>query len=686
MTPEEIRRLLEELRDHQTELKKKNEELLRIKDELDASRTRYFNLFDLAPEGCITLSEQGLLLGANITAANMLGLVLNDLTKQHLSTFIPKEDQESYFLHHKKIFATGEPQTSELRMLKKDGTEFWARIDSTIVQDADGGPVCRVAMSDITERKRAEEALRFSELKFRTLYDSTGDAVMLLDETGFFDCNKATQAIFGFSTREEFCHMHPASLSPPQQPCGTDSMVLANQKIMTAMEKGSIHFEWMHKRNDTGAIFPADVLLTAMELDGKPVIQAVVRDISERKKVEEALKDSEKRYKNFVENSFSGVYVVQDGRFAYLNNYAVSCTGYEPEEIIGIPSFSFVHPEDRVTMREKSKKMLSGEDLLPYEFRIITKDNNIRWLMETVSPISFKGRPAILGNCVDVTERRQREVLELHSQKLESVGQLAAGIAHEINTPVQFVGDNIHFIQDALQDILSLTSMLDGLQDIDSPEFTAVHSLIDRIRQKEEEIDLVYLKEEIPKAIRQSLEGLQRVSRIVQAMREFSHPGGKDMTDLDINKAIESTITLTRNEWKYSADLSTDLTPDLPIVKGYPADFNQVILNIIINAAQALQEKVGKEASEKGRIEISTRRDGDEVEICIRDTGPGIPPEAQARVFDPFFTTKEVGKGTGQGLAIARNIIVHKHGGKIYFETNAGEGTGFFIRLPLEKE
>ena len=158
------------------------------------------------------------------------------------------------------------------------------------------------------------------------------------------------------------------------------------------------------------------------------------------------------------------------------------------------------------------------------------------------------------------------------------------------------------------------------------------------------------------------------------------------MSDLDINKAIESTINLSRNEWKYWADLTTTLAPDLPIVQGYPADFNQVILNLILNAAQALQEKVGKEGSKKECIEISTRQDGNEVEICIRDTGPGIPPEAQSRVFDPFFTTKAVGKGTGQGLAIAQNIVVQKHGGKLYFETKPGEGTVFYIRLPLPRE
>jgi len=403
-----------------------------------------------------------------------------------------------------------------------------------------------------------------------------------------------------------------------------------------------------------------------------------------RRNLEESMQREVEVYKTLAEKSFTGVFVIQDGLFAYVTENAANYYGYDVAALVGTRPERIVFPEDYVIMSPMAIEMIKGKRKAPYEYRVITKDNKIRWIMETVSPISFNGRPAILGNCIDITERRQREVQDLHSQKLESVGQLAAGIAHEINTPIQFVGDNITFMRGAFQDILSLNSMLDSLQDIDSLKFPAVSNLIERIHQKEEDIDIGYLRQEIPKAIEQSLDGLQRVSKIVLAMREFSHPGVEDRSALDINKAIESTITLSRNEWKYTAELTATLAPDLPIVQGYPADFSQVILNLIINASQALQAKVGKEGNEKERIEISTRQDGNEIEICIRDTGMGIPQEAQSRVFDPFFTTKEVGKGTGQGLTIAQNIIVRKHGGKIYFETKPGEGTAFYIRLPLE--
>ena len=410
-----------------------------------------------------------------------------------------------------------------------------------------------------------------------------------------------------------------------------------------------------------------------------------IKTINLRRNLEESLQREVEVYKTLAENSFTGVFVIQDKLFAYVTKNAANYYGYDVAALIGTRPEKIVSPEDYALMSNMAIDMIKGRRNTPYEYRVITKDNKIRWIMETLTPIIFNGRPAVLGNCIDITERRQREVQDLHSQKLESVGQLAAGIAHEINTPIQFIGDNITFMQGAFHDLLSLSALLNAVKEDDLLSPAVAMDILSQIREKEKKIDLAFLNEEIPQAIEQSLEGLQRVSRIVQAMREFSHPGGEGMSDLDINKSIESTITLSRNEWKYSAQMTATLAPDLPIVQGYPADFNQVILNIIVNAAQALQEKFGKDGSVKGRIEIFTRQDGNEVEICIRDTGPGIPPEAQLRIFDPFFTTKEVGKGTGQGLSIAQNIIAHKHGGKIFFETKIGEGTAFYIRLPLEK-
>ncbi|MBU1741139.1 MAG: histidine kinase, partial [Proteobacteria bacterium] len=198
-----------------------------------------------------------------------------------------------------------------------------------------------------------------------------------------------------------------------------------------------------------------------------------------------------------------------------------------------------------------------------------------------------------------------------------------------------------------------------------------------------EKADVEYLTAEIPRAVSQSLEGLGRIGEIVRSMKEFAHPGPDTKAPLDLNQAILSTITVARNEWKYVADLETDLDPDLPSVPCVAGEINQVVLNLIVNAAQAIAEAADESSGEKGRILVGTRADGDWAEIRIADTGPGIPPNIRERVFDPFFTTKDPGKGTGQGLAIAYRVITDKHGGAITLTSEENHGTTFVIRLPL---
>ena len=286
LSPEETQLMLHELRVHQIELELRNEELRRSQLELDAAQAHYFDLYDLAPVGYCTVSKKGRILRSNLAAATLLGAARGELVGQPISRLILKEDQDIFYLNRKRIFEFEEPRAFELRMVKHDGSIFWAHLTASAAQGADGASELRIALSDITERKRSEEELRRAETKLRTLYDSTRDAVMLLDTKGFFDCNQSTLAIFGCATQEEFCSRHPADLSPAKQACGSDSMELANRHIATALEKGSCHFEWMHQRADSGMSFPADVLLSCMELDGKRVLQAVVRDITERKRDE----------------------------------------------------------------------------------------------------------------------------------------------------------------------------------------------------------------------------------------------------------------------------------------------------------------------------------------------------------------------------------------------------------------
>ena len=278
-------------------------------------------------------------------------------------------------------------------------------------------------------------------------------------------------------------------------------------------------------------------------------------------------------------------------------------------------------------------------------------------------------------------ERRERLETECRlAHRLETVGQLSAGIAHEINTPMQYVGDNVHFLADAFAQACGLVARyrqaLEALPT--SPPRDAALSLCD---EAAEASDFDYLANEGPEAIARTRDGIARVTEIVRAMRDFAHPGQSTQADADINRAVMATLTVCRNEYKYVANVETDLG-EIPMVRCFPSELNQVFLNLITNASHAIGDALAS-PNARGTIRIQTLADRDDVRIRISDTGSGIPEAVRLRIFDPFFTTKEPGRGTGQGLNICRSIVVDKHQGSLTFETEAGKGTTFEIRLPV---
>lgn len=315
----------------------------------------------------------------------------------------------------------------------------------------------------------------------------------------------------------------------------------------------------------------------------------------------------------------------------------------------------------------------------------------------SIAHTTIKGRDHTVWFIRDITERRSREEEKARleeelrqAQKLESLGTLASGIAHEINSPIQFIGDNLHFLQQGFEDLFAHMGepeqgeLKQGELNKECLKEVGLSFLIEEeqetLDEDEEAGDLEFLKEEIPAAISQSLEGISRVSEIVTSVRDFSHPGSKDRSLVDLNRAVKNTITISRNQWKYVAELETDFDADLPEVSCVPGEINQVILNLIVNAAQAIEEKNGE--GNYGKIRVETETLATDVAIRVSDTGGGVPEELKDRIFDPFFTTKEVGKGTGQGLSLAHTVIVQNHGGKLYFEPSAEGGTTFVVLLP----
>ncbi|MES1183232.1 MAG: ATP-binding protein [Myxococcales bacterium] len=284
-----------------------------------------------------------------------------------------------------------------------------------------------------------------------------------------------------------------------------------------------------------------------------------------------------------------------------------------------------------------------------------------------------------LGRALENLRQAQSQLLE--NSKLEAIGQLAAGIAHEINTPIQYVSDNATFLNTAFEKVAQLLEEI--LRFADALEADEVASArVSALRATFQRLKMDWLRDEIPRALAETAEGLSRVSAIVGAMKEFSHPSTGEKEPVDLHEAINTTITVARHEWKYVADVETEFDDELPAVPCHRNELAQALLNLIVNAAHAIGER--GERPGKGKIVVMTEKVGQEVEIRVKDDGVGIPAEVAARVYEPFFTTKEVGKGTGQGLAMARSTIVDKHGGSIRFESAPGVGTCFFIRLPLE--
>jgi signal transduction histidine kinase len=285
-----------------------------------------------------------------------------------------------------------------------------------------------------------------------------------------------------------------------------------------------------------------------------------------------------------------------------------------------------------------------------------------------------------IGFYEDITEKLALE-RDLHqAQKLETIGQLAAGIVHEINSPVQYVGDNTHFVKDSFDEIAQVLQTCRIWQE--SYKNQVVSQEINQQLAKDiEAADTEYLLEEIPKALEQSIEGVGRIEKIVWALKDFSHPGTDEKMATDLNKLLETTITVSRNEWKYVAEIEKNFASDLSTVPCFAGEISQAFLNIIVNGAHAIGDVLD---GGKGKISIQTRNTDKGVEIRISDTGRGIPEAVQEKIFQPFFTTKARGKGTGQGLAIAHRVIVAQHQGTLSFETKEGKGTTFVMELPLK--
>ena len=410
-------------------------------------------------------------------------------------------------------------------------------------------------------------------------------------------------------------------------------------------------------------------------------IVGVSRDVTDWKRTVAALEKSRESFRMLFAAIPHAVWVYDAETLGFLevNEAAIRDYEYPAQEFRRIKLPDIYAPEETARL---SKVLESPGGKPPGgAWRHRTRDGRELDVEVSAREFTFVGRRAVLAVVQDVSERKRLEVELRQAQRLESVGQLAAGIAHEINTPIQYVGDNLRFLKDAFAGRQKLMAKYAELRR--AAEAGRVPAAVLReLRETLEQTDAEYLTEEIPKAMAQSCDGVDKVATIVRAMKEFAHPGGKQKAAADINRALGNALIVARNEFKYVADVETDFG-EIPPVVCHICDISQVFLNLLVNAAHAIEE-VTKGTGKKGTIRVRTRQVGGRLEIAISDTGCGIPKQIQPKVFDPFFTTKEVGRGTGQGLAISRSIIVEKHGGSLMFAPNGAQGTVFTIAIPIE--
>ena len=437
---------------------------------------------------------------------------------------------------------------------------------------------------------------------------------------------------------------------------------------------------------DAWRTFLGGVNLTYEEIDSEryTLERSVGLFEREMRELNAKLEAERDRMRVLVEAAPTGIIRVElDGLVSVVNPAFERMLGYSAADLQHLRASDLIHPDDRPAAEEQMRSLRDNRARgYSVQRRYIHKNGSTVHTIVAVSVVVDEAQRALfkIGVIEDISERTRLELELRNAQRLESVGRLASGIAHEINTPIQFIGDHVSFLRGAFADLMTLCDVYRDacarLGDAVPPEVTLA------LRAAEEGADLEYLRERVAPAFLATLDGVRRVSTIVRAMKSFGHPDQGEKAAADINAALDSTLTVSANELKYVAEIETDFG-DLPAVPCYLGDLNQVFLNLLVNGAHAIADAGAGGEAGLGKIRVETRHEDDFAVIRISDTGTGIPPAIRHRIFDPFFTTKEVGRGTGQGLAISRAVVVDKHGGTLTFETETGKGTTFIVRLPM---
>ena len=650
-----------------------------LRDNEDRFRLITENMADLI----IVADASGRRLYTSPSHQRLLGHDLSGLEHAPLTAHIHPDDGVRLIEANEVALTSGESSVVELRLACQDGS--WRTLESRIssITDAMGQVRLLIVARDITERQQAWEAVKISQSFLQSLVESLPQRVLRKDRAGRFTfvnalfaqtLNRPANEILGRNDRDFF---------PPEM---AEKFQADDNKVMT--ERQTMDFIETYQGADGNPKWIQVVKTPLFDLnDEVNGVQIMFWDVSARELAQVELRRSHEEIELLLA-SISTVLIGVDrqGRVSRWNRAAEAAFGIPATLAIGSLFLECQIPWDWSKVRQATMDCSLGSRTVELEnMSCPGADGKERLFHLIFNASNDKGARQLdfILLATDTTRGRLMEAQLRQAQKLESIGQLAAGVAHEINTPTQFIGDNLHFLRDAFADLSPVLRCATFFSSQPAGTEPPV-SMLEALRDSLAKADIEYLLAEMPKAISQSEEGIERVAGIVMAMKDFSHPEVDEMSPVDLNRAIESTVTVARNEWKYVADLVADFDLQLPHVPCFPGDFNQVILNLIVNAAHAIADTPMVKGGGKGVITVQTRLVETEVEIRVQDTGTGIPEAVRGKIFNPFFTTKEVGKGTGQGLFLAHNAVVEKHGGSIRFETETGVGTVFIIRLQLK--
>jgi len=579
----------------------------------------------------------GNIMYVNDTACRSHGYSKEEMLKMNLRDTVVPEQVRLVSEGIKRVIAEGFfPFESE--HVRKDGSTFPVEVRAGIVKIGEETVIISV-IRDITERKQAEEEIR----KFKTISDRASYGVALSTIKGEFTyVNEAFAQMHGYAPSELIGQHYSILYDEGQLKFVTDL------RDRTIKAKTYFTTELMRKRKD-GTTFPSlttNVIITD-EQNNPLFTSAITIDITEVKKAEEALRDSEARYEALVNLGSAvgeGIVMLQrtdkgDATLTFVNDQMTLLTGYAKQELLNRQWCDLVHPRYREEVSARHKRRMSGE-LIPglFEISLVRKDGTEVPVELVATTIKYKGQPATVDYIRDITERKKMEEQLVVTDRLASVGELAAGIAHELNNPL-----------------------------------TGIIGFSELLQQKK-----------IPRHIKDDLDIInkeaKRTAQVVRNLLSFARQQPQEKHALDVNKAIQQVLDLRAYEQKvHNIEVKTEFTPDLPTVIANGFQIQQTFLNIIINAEYFMIEAHGK-----GTLTISTKRLGNLVQVSIADDGPGISKENLQHIFDPFFTTKEVGKGTGLGLSICHGIVT-EHGGRIYAESKPGEGATFIIELPIKQ-